>query len=213
MKQYEKIDTIYERSMSGSKKLIEGAYRDETIRYLKDLTWEWTEKIDGTNVRVHWDGHKIEFGGRTDSANIPAPLVNRLNELFGGETNAQMLEQIFGEKDVIFFGEGFGRKIQAVGAKYLPDSVDFILFDVSVNNIYLPREGVENLATVFNLRCVPVVLRADVDNAVRYVKTRPMSTIGDAPMEGLEGRPMAELQDRNGKRIITKIKVKDFAED
>ena len=44
--------------MEGNKKLIEGKFRNECVEYLKDNDWIFTEKIDGTNVRVHWDGHK-----------------------------------------------------------------------------------------------------------------------------------------------------------
>ena len=130
MRTYEKIETIFARDIDGTKKLIPWKYRDETVEFLKDCKWIWTEKVDGTNVRVCWDGHVVTFGGRTEKAQIPAQLVNRLNELFGGEQNAQVFEQLFGDKEVILFGEGYGNKIQAVGKAYNPDGVDFILFDV-----------------------------------------------------------------------------------
>lgn len=42
--------------------------------------------------------------------------------------------------------------------------------------------------------------------------TKPKSTIGTAPMEGLVGRPVVELKDKNGKRLIVKVKVCDFTE-
>lgn len=65
MIEYHKIETIFERDMDGSKKLIPGKFRNKTVEFLKDNTWVFTEKIDGTNIRIHWDGHKVEFGGRT----------------------------------------------------------------------------------------------------------------------------------------------------
>ena len=101
MRTYEKIETIYARDVEGTKKLLPGIYRNKTVEFLKDIQWVWTEKVDGTNIRVFWDGHAVTFGGRTDRAQIPVPLVNRLNELFGGEENAQLFEQTFGEKEVI----------------------------------------------------------------------------------------------------------------
>lgn len=97
MEEYLKIETLYQRDIEGSKKLMEGVFRNPTVQFLKDNKWIWTEKVDGTNIRVYWDGHKVEFGGRTDKAQIPAPLVNKLNEYFGGEANAQLFEQTFGE--------------------------------------------------------------------------------------------------------------------
>jgi hypothetical protein len=196
--------------MGGSKKLIEGQYLNNAVAMLRDLYWDWTEKIDGTNIRVIWDGHSVTFGGRTENADIPAPLVNRLQELFGGETNAQLFEQTFGEKEVVLFGEGYGKKIQKVGAEYIPDGVDFILFDVMVGNFYLSRASVEDIADCFGVQCVPVVLYGDIDMAVEFVKKKPMSTIGTAPMEGLVGRPPVELRDQQGHRLIVKIKARDF---
>ena len=81
MRAYEKIETLYARDIEGTKKLIEGQFRSETVDFLKDCQWEWTEKVDGTNIRIYWDGHNVTFGGRTERAQIPAPLVNRLNDL------------------------------------------------------------------------------------------------------------------------------------
>lgn len=212
MKKYEKIETVFERDTMGTKKLKYGCYRNNAVKYTAGNEWQWTEKIDGTNVRVHWDGHKVSFGGRTDNANLPVPLMERLYELFSSNTAEELFEQLFGEKDVILFGEGYGKKIQAVGSKYIPDGVDFILFDVCVNDTYLDREEVENIAITFRISVVPVVLVGTINDAINYVMTKPKSTIGTAPMEGLVGRPAVELKDKNGKRLIVKVKVCDFTE-
>ena len=40
---------------------------------------------------------------KTDRAQIPANLMNRLVELFGGEANEQLFEQKFGETEVTLF--------------------------------------------------------------------------------------------------------------
>jgi hypothetical protein len=208
MTTYHKIETLYNRDIEGSKRLIEGDYRDETVKFLKDTTWQFTEKIDGTNIRIMWDGHKITYGGRTERANIPAHLMNKLIELFGNEETEQLFEQIFGEKEVIFFGEGYGVKIQN-GGLYRSD-VSFILFDVMINGNYQSREMVEVAAKQFNLEIVPIIFEGTLDEGVAYVRTKPMSTIGKAPMEGLVARPKVELRDRCGNRVIVKIKVRDF---
>ena len=47
------------------------------------------------------------FAGRTDNAQIPAELTNRLFELFGGEQNEQLFEQKFGNMAVMLVGEGY----------------------------------------------------------------------------------------------------------
>ena len=212
MTEYIKIETVFERDINGTKKLIEGKFRDDTVEYLKNNFWDWTEKIDGTNIGVVWDGHKVSFQGRTEKAQLPAILVNRLNELFGGEETEELFEQTFGEKNVILFGEGFGNKIQKHGWSYIPDGVDFILFDVYLpdQDMWLKRDSVESIAVRFGIRVVPVVSRGDIDDAVRFVKSEPISTIGVAPMEGVVGRPMVEIRNREGKRVIVKVKVRDF---
>ncbi|MCI9400298.1 MAG: hypothetical protein HFJ07_10890 [Lachnospiraceae bacterium] len=211
MKEYTKIETVFERDMEGTKKLIEGKYRNETVAYLKDNEWICTEKIDGTNIGVIWDGHKVSYQGRTERAQVPTHLMNRLIELFGGSINEELFEQKFGEMQVILFGEGYGAKIQN-GGKYRSD-VSFILFDVYLpeQNLWLKRDAIEDIAKAFGIEAVPIVLKGTLQQAVDYVKSKPKSTIGEADMEGLVCRPAIDLLDRMGKRVIVKVKVADFA--
>ena len=208
MKQYEKIETVFCRDTNGTKRLVLNDYRNPTIAYLKDNMWLFTEKVDGTNIRVHWDGHKVEFGGRTDKAQIPGPLLNKLNEMFMTTEAEELFEQTWGDKDVILFGEGYGPKIQN-GGDYRSD-VSFILFDVLVGNNYQEREWVEKTAQMFNIDVVPIVLTGTIQDGIDYVMKHPQSTMGTAMMEGVVGRPMIELRDRRGERVIVKIKWEDF---
>lgn len=208
MKQYEKIETVFCRDTNGTKRLILNNYRNPIIAYLKDNMWLFTEKVDGTNIRVHWDGHKVEFGGRTDKAQIPGPLLNKLNEMFMTTEVEELFEQTWGDKDVILFGEGYGPKIQN-GGDYRPD-VSFILFDVLVGDNYQEREWVEKTAQMFNIDVVPIVLTGTIQDGIDYVMKHPRSTMGTAIMEGVVGRPMIELRDRRGERVIVKIKWEDF---
>lgn len=211
MNKYTKIDTIFKRDEKGTKKLIEGEFRDETIEYLRNCEWICTEKIDGTNIGIVWDGHKVSFQGRTERANIPVHLVNKLNELFGGTVNEELFEQAFGEMEVVLFGEGYGYKIQN-GGNYIKDDCSFILFDVYIpsQNLWLKRDAIENIAKTFNIDCVPIILRGTLQDAVDFVKTKPKSTIGTADMEGLVCKPALDMLDRMGKRLIVKVKVCDF---
>lgn len=211
MIEYPKIETVFFRDTEGSKKLIEGYFRDETVEYLKNNFWEWTEKIDGTNVGIFWDGHKVNIQGRTERSQIPANLLGKLLDCFGGDVNEELFEQKFGDMQVVLFGEGYGAKIQN-GGNYIPNGVDFALFDVCLpeSDLWLKRDSVEDIAKTFGIQTVPFIFRGDIDDAVRFVKSKPMSTIGTAKMEGLVGRPMVELRDRLGKRVIVKVKGKDF---
>ena len=212
MKTYHKIDTIYQRDMDGTKKLIEGAFRDKTVEFLNScgIQWQFTEKVDGTNIRVHWDGHAVEFAGRTDKAQIPQKLLEKLNAVFGSPEAEELFEQKFGETDVVLYGEGYGAGIQK-GGLYRPD-VSFILFDVQIGDVFLVRESVADIAKCFGVDVVPVVFNGTIDKGVAYVKTKPHSMLGarEARMEGIVGRPLVELRDRFGKRVIIKIKACDF---
>lgn len=207
MAEYHKIEGLFKRDEQ-TKQLMEGTFRNPMIEFLKDNTWEFTEKIDGTNIRIIWDGHKVEFRGRTDKAQIPSELLNRLLELFGGDINEQIFEQNFGDRNVMLVGEGYGAKIQN-GGNY-KNTQDFILFDVMIGNNYQSRETVNDVAKMFNLEVVPIVLEGTIQEGIDFVKAKPKSTIGTADMEGVVGRTKVELCDRCGNRAIVKIKVADF---
>ena len=211
MIEYTKIDTLFKRDMGGTKKLIEGEYRNKTVEFLKDNEWIGTEKVDGTNIGICWDGHKVSYQGRTDRAQIPAHLMNKLIEMFGGEINEELFEQKFGEMQVILFGEGYGPKIQKGGGNYRSD-VSFILFDVYLpeQNLWLKRDSIEDIARTFGIDVVPIVFRGNLEDAVAYIKTKPKSTMGTADMEGIVCKPAVDMLDRMGRRIIVKIKVRDF---
>lgn len=211
MKEYTKIETVFERDMDGTKKLIEGKFRNETVEYLKDNRWIGTEKIDGTNIGIVWDGHKVSYQGRTEKAQIPAHLMNKLIELFGGNANEELFEQKFGEMPVILFGEGYGAKIQKGGGNYRSD-VSFILFDVYLpeQDLWLKRDDIEDIAKTFGIDVVPIVYEGDIAGAVEFVKSKHKSTIGVANMEGIVCKPAVDMLDRMGRRLIVKIKVCDF---
>lgn len=210
MEKYHKIESIFERDMEGTKKLIEGKYRNPLVEYLKDNQWTFTEKVDGTNVRVHWDGHNVIFGGRTDAAQLPSHLVNVLNEKFAGTVNEQVFEQKFGETPITLYGEGFGEKIQKDGGLY--GEVNFALFDVSVDGVFLERENVKEIADSFGIEIVPVAFEGTIEEAVEHIKGKPFSLIAEQEkeMEGIVGVPNQRVYDVKGNRIIVKIKSEDF---
>ena len=210
MREYPKIETIFNRDTEGTKKLILGTYRDETVKYLRFNDWQFTEKIDGTNISVEWDGHAVSFHGRTERAQIPKHLLEYLEKTFLTTEAEELFEQTYGDKNVILYGEGYGAKIQN-GGNYRSD-VSFILFDVLIGDNWQEREWVEKTAKMFGIDVVPVVFVGSLEEGIDYVMEHHPSTIGTAMMEGIVGRPMVEMRDRLGKRIIVKIKWEDFKE-
>ena len=214
LKTYTKIETLFNRSLEGTKKLIPGDWRSETFEFLKDNEWIGTEKIDGTNIRIIWDGYTISFAGRTNKAQIPSFLLDYLNEKFNNSETEQIFEQLFGEKQVILFGEGYGNRIQKVGHLYRHDNA-FILFDVYMNDadLWLKRDAIEDIAKAFDIEVAPIVFKGTLEEAITYVKSRPQSTIGTAPMEGIVCKPAVDILTRTKERVIVKIKVHDFCEN
>ena len=203
---YHKIKTVYERDPENKyKTLILGSYATPELDYLKSNDWVFTEKVDGTNIRIMWDGEKMRFGGRTDNAQIPTFLYDRLGDLFS-ET---ILLDKFGDAEVILFGEGFGARIQKGGGNYISDGVSFVLFDVHIG-MWLKREDVEEIAESLSIDVVPIVGEGTLVAAVNLAKDGITSTWGDFPAEGLVMRPRVEMCTRAGHRVITKIKTKDF---
>ena len=112
---------------------------------------------------------------------------------------------------VILFGEGYGRRIQVKrDYKFKPK---FILFDVYLpeQDLWLERESIEDIARTFNIKAVPIVMRATLQEVVDFVKTKPKSILNDdIDMEGLVCKPAVDILSRVGRRVIVKIKVEDF---
>lgn len=211
MSKYHKIDSVYFRDpATNHKTFIAGKWSRDAFGYLARNEWEWTEKVDGTNIRVTLNAGDVAFGGRTDKAELPVPLVTRLMKLFPQGTAIRDYNGDPVHADtVVLYGEGYGNTIQS-GGKYKADGVDFVLFDVSINGRFLSRHDVERVAGQLDIQAVPVLGRGTLLDAIQYVHEGFNSTWGDFVAEGLVCRPEIELCDNDGRRIITKIKHKDF---
>jgi ATP-dependent RNA circularization protein (DNA/RNA ligase family) len=210
MKKYHKIQTIFKRDMKNNGKIIIGEYSIPEIEYLKDNQWVFTEKVDGTNIRVMWDGQNVIFGGKTDNASIPVFLLYKLQELFEGNKK-QIFRDVFGEEgNVCLYGEGYGAKIQKGGGNYIKDGIDFVLFDVKIANWWLERPNIEDIAQKFGIKVVPIIGEGTITDMIEKVKTGFTSQWGNFVAEGIVAKPKVELVNRKGKRIITKLKYKDF---
>jgi len=215
MKEYHKIQTLFTRDPKTKfRTLIEGAYSKPEFHYLQYNKWVFTEKVDGTNIRVmrsapkdeHGKRHpSVTFGGKTDNASIPAKLIDRLREKFTEEK----MEKQFPEGDICLYGEGYGAKIQKGGGNYRDDQ-DFVLFDVLIDGWWLERESVESIAEALEIDVVPIVDKGSFVDMVSMCKKGFKSKWGDFMAEGLVARPAIELKNRAGQRIITKLKHKDF---
>jgi len=207
MKEYHKIQSIFKRYKDGKfrGKFIEGQWSLTEFEYLADNQWCWDEKIDGTNIRVIWDGNRVSFNGKTDRAQMPILLLHKLQEIF---TPEKMIGA-FSNTPTCLYGEGYGAKIQK-GGNYISDGVDFILFDVLIDGWWLRPANVDEVARKLGIRTVPCLGTGTLTEALRYTEKGFISVFGNFQAEGLVLRPKVGLFSRNGHRIITKVKCKDF---
>lgn len=238
METYHKIQTLFKRHQDGKKKgkMIRGEWTTPELEYLASNQWEFTEKVDGTNIRIclhrYEDTLEVEFAGRTDRAVLPKPLLQWLEARFHDSPRGSsdcpsgagrwMLDNDL--SDVILFGEGYGPKIQG-GGKYREDH-SFVLFDVKIGNWWLTRPDVDDIASKLGVDSVPTIGYGTLQDAIDIVSTgitftktgaierwgrgTLQSQWGAFDAEGIVARPVVPMFDRGGQRIITKIKAVDF---
>jgi hypothetical protein len=224
---YPKIETLYERNQETHKLIEPLVLKNPTYDLVKK--WVFSEKIDGTNIRVLWEPEHETFGDingpnitkwpdhlrfadRTDNAKLDGykSLMKYLNETF----TAEKLRSTF-TGPVVLYGEGYGAGINK-GGGYRTDQ-SFILFDVFVldnenpfRGWWLNDEDMRAVAQGLNIDAVPFICYTELELATEMVRTGFKSRLGTADAEGLVGRPAETLYDKRGRRIIIKIKTKDF---
>ena len=241
MNYYPKINTLFKRDQNPGKYhnciMPNEGFTQPEFEFLRDCKFECTEKIDGTNMSVHIIpvdytdignsfkvNYTVEYHGKTEKADTPKHLQTKMEQLFPAEKMLEVfnknvtyenVEDAIKEVNhgkVIVFGEGYGVKIQK-GGNYISNDCGFILFDVTVDGMFLLRESLEDIASKLEIPIVPLIGYMTVDEAIEFVKKGFKSTIAenkDYDAEGLVLKTPMGLLNRKGERIITKIKTCDF---
>ena len=202
---YESIKNVFKRDPN-TYKIIPGEFSQIEVDYLQDCKWNWTEKVDGMNVRAILDCDMVDIRGRGNNASMPGPLMDRMRLDLDTE---EILEKTsaYGE-GLCLYGEGAGAGIQS-GSRYGPEQF-FVMFDAMTDYGWASRRDMLNIAEQLNIMTVPLIFTGTINNAIAVVRRGLISTFGDFFAEGLVGRPILELQNQWGSRIITKIKHRDF---
>lgn len=206
--EYHKIETLFERDEK-THKVFPDKIRNQVYGIFK--SWQFTEKIDGTNIRVIWQDGKLTFGGKTDKAQLPADLVKYLYETI----SIDKMREIFPDCSAVVYGEGYGAGIQKGGS--YSKTKQFIVFDVLVDNKWwLNWENTCDVAEKLGLKTVPFIGEMKLEEGIEMVRkgfSSPLAkeqTGEDYPAEGIVGRTVETLFDKKGHRIIIKLKTKDF---
>jgi hypothetical protein len=228
--EYPKIETLFDRDEK-TRRVIEDRYR--CPEFAIPLPWEITEKIDGTNVRVAfepplvstrlvtseppWSDWILRFGGRTANAQLHVDLFAYLSATFAlarmGEVFSDAVER---RVPVTLFGEGYRPKIQR-GGGYRCDGPSFRIFDVIVGGVWLERHSREDIARSLGIQHAPFYGTMTTYQAVHLVRTGFRSSVsqeerGDPEFqaEGVVARSSPLLFDRMGRRVMWKLKARDF---
>lgn len=212
MEKYHKIQTVFLRDPDTKfKTLLRNQFAKPAFQYLAALPWQAHEKIDGTNIRITFSAKEatVKIQGKSDNAQIPPHLLTLLQEMFPADVFKKHFEG-HPAHFITLYGEGCGAKIQKGGGNYNPDGARFILFDVWMDGVFLAQESVGDIANVMGLDVAPLIAVKPLLSIVEMVEEGLTSALGDFTMEGLVARPLTELKDNTGERIITKIKCKDF---
>lgn len=219
MQEYPKIETLYQRDEAHK---LTSVLKKPVFADL--ARWIVTEKVDGTNMRVGkmYGANTVQIGGRTANAQIPADLIQWITQ----NIPPTKMDGLFEENSspgtcITLFGEGYGAGIQK-GGRYREDKA-FILFDVLIEcdnsegqrMAYWQDEAtVTEFAQKLGIRRVPILGYWNLEEIVRNVKAGLRSLCAadaDALAEGVVGKTLEPLFDRRGKRLILKLKTKDFS--
>lgn len=211
MIEYPKIETLFERGLDH--RVTDKIRRPE---WTQVGGWSVTEKIDGTNIRVHLDIEgKVHFGGRTERAQVPAFLLDHLMETFPAEKMKAALWLDGVPADAVLFGEGYGPKIQKGGGNYRSD-VSFRLFDVYVGEKWwLEWNNVVDVAAKLGITTPQLIFANAAWGAIEHLVRVGFASYA-AKEDGGTGRQAEGIVarspffNRHGSRVMFKLKTKDF---
>jgi len=237
MSYYSKIYTIFQRDVGNEKRfvipLINKQYEIQALSLMKKIRVE--EKIDGSNSSVTYlkneRGEFINFYSRKN--NIKDKDIMYIKETIQKTVDFDKIREWYkikylNDSDSIIIqpditikivGETFGSKIQATN--YLPKGERrFIVFDIKVNNTWLSPKDRDTLCRVLGLQFVPTLCILEnfpTFEEAHYLlfKKYPKSVVAiengnDMFLEGFILRPQYSLQLSREKRILGKIKRRDF---
>lgn len=235
---YEKILAPFSRASSKDKYVDEwGKWAKPEFELLQKVKWVWTQKIDGTNLNIVWDGDKVSYLGHTDKTQWNDRAKKLIEETFCTPEAETVFEQLYGEQPVTVSMELVGKDYnQNYGH---PDGY-FYVFDIkngATGKYWTNDEVLSHFVNSFDpekkiMDKVQELFEGGIRDAVNYVKIteatwnsnfttswyddgfhvwKIKNPLGPYPIEGIVGRLPIELYNSKNERVICKVKCKDFA--
>lgn len=213
--EYPKIKNLHKRDPADNKVIDE--YTDEIFspELLGNAGWTWREKMDGTNLRIIWDGHRAEYRGRTDRAQFSDGQTVFLDEKIKSPAFEELLEQTFGNTEAVLYGELIGNKLQ--GNPHKVDGYEIRVYDAFVAGWWLLPASVDELASDLGLGSAEIIVVAPIGHMHRVMKNIASMTEafeGEAEpfeyLEGIVGTAPGSVLGRNGSILRVKLKLENY---
>ena len=180
---------------------IDNLYKNQEIMLFRECFA--LEKIHGTSAHLSFkDGQVHYFAGGESHDNFV--------KLFDAEALKAAFEAV-GHPEVVVFGEAYGGKQQGQSWRY-GKVLKFVAFDVKVGDYWLDVPNACQVAQRMGLEFVhfekgPTEIGwLDSQRDAPSEQARRNGVEGDQPREGVVLRPLKELHDNGGHRIISKHK-------
>lgn len=230
MKPYASIETVYKRRDDG--KLDVEAIRLPPVPAIRD--WTVSEKIDGMNIRVIYTLNGMQIKGRSDNAQIPADLILSISDTMPNYHEAVQYFTEYRGKDlpeswsVTFYGEGYGPGIQK-GQRY-SDKKRFRCFDLLLGEgLWVDDREMRRVCADLDIPLAPFLGIWSWDssqplfsNVLPYSyasleEILPFSYVAledrgvrDVEAEGIVAKPLVQLFDTRGERVVWKLCFREF---
>jgi hypothetical protein len=191
---------------------ISNVYKDKTIMLFKECYA--MEKIHGTSADVSFKDGVLTFFSGGESH-------DKFVKLFDQTSLIDKFKAI-GEKDITVYGEAYGGSQQGMSATYGKE-LKFIVFDININygdgrEKWLNVPEAEAMALSLGLEFVHYEkINVTIEELNRQmllpsVQAKRNGIVEEKKREGVVLRPLVEMTNCYGERVISKHKREDFQE-
>lgn len=180
---------------------IDNLYKNQRILMFRECYA--LEKIHGTSAHISWRTGEVHFssGGEKHERFVSLFDVSDLIARFAS----------IGHPEMTVYGEAYGGSQQAQKWRY-GERLRFVAFEVQVGETWLAVPQAEDVTTKLGLEFVHYakvstdLAALDAERDAPSEQARRNGIEGDKPREGVVLRPLNELTDNRGCRVMAKHK-------
>lgn len=186
---------------------IPNLYRDKRILLFKECFC--LEKIHGTSSSISFNNDNLIFFPGGEKYENFIKLFNH------DELKLKFLE--LGKESITIFGEAYGGRCQGMSSTYGPN-LKFCAFDVKIGEFWLNVTNANDVVNKLGLEFVdyirvPATIESlEIEKLKPSIQSKRNNILENKEREGIVIRPIEELIDQFGNRIITKHKNDSFTE-